>query len=219
MKLKFTRLAFLTSILFLVSCSPSTKISSSIKTSVEPPKQYQKIGIIAMVPKVENRATVEVALVETCIEKKIKAIATFGIFPFAGKTQELRKTLDEKEVKEIFKRRVNEYHLDAVLIITILDKRKETQYVPGNSFSVGIPVYGYNYYNYYSYAYSTVYSPGYYVTNSSYFVESNLYDVATEKLIWTGQTKTENPESIEVESSRFAKLIINELLSKKAIIQ
>ena len=84
--------------------------------------------------------------------------------------------------------------------------------------SPGYASYGYPYYGYYSYAYSTVYSTGYYTTATSYFIESNLYDVASQKLMWTAQTNTDDPTSIETESANFARIIADDLMVKKVIM-
>lgn len=201
---------------FFTGCV-STTLIGSLKVGESEPKKYGKLGVVVLSPKVYNRSVVEMSLAEEFRTNGVKAIATFDIFPMAGKMDELKEKMDAEAIQQKIRQRVSDNNLDAVLIVTLLDKNKETHYVQGSSFTLSAPVYGYPYYGYYNYAYSTVYSPGYYVTNTSYFIESNLYDVATEKLIWTGQTKTEDPESIEKESATFSKLIVGEILEKKAL--
>ncbi len=198
----------------------TTELIGSLKTTEDAPKKYQKLGVVVLSPQMYNRATVEMAIAEKLRAKGIKAIATFDIFPLVTKMAEVKEGgMSQDEIQQKVRQRVNDNNLDAVLIITVLDKQKETRYVEGSSFSIGAPVYGYPYYGYYGYAYSTVYSSGYYETTTKYFVESNLYDVATEKLIWTGQTKTDDPESIEKEAPKFADIIVGEILEKKAVAQ
>jgi len=205
-------------IVLLTGCS-STKLIGSLKVGEGEPKKYQKLGVVVLSPKMYNRSVIEMAVAGKLRSKGVGAIATFDIFPLAGKIGEIKKDagMDQDAVKKKVQQRVNDNKLDALLIITLLDKQKETQYVQGSGFTLSAPVYGYPYYGYYGYAYSTVYSPGYYTTSTKYFVESNLYDVATEKLLWTGQTKTQDPESIEKEAENYADIIVSEILAKKAL--
>ena len=41
-----------------------------------------------------------------------------------------------------------------------------------------------------------VYSPGYYDQTKIYYIETNLYNAKTEELIWTAQSRTYDPTSI-----------------------
>lgn len=219
LKLTMQRIISTLFIAFLFTGCATTEMLGSLKTSEAEPVKYKKLGVVVLSPTMYNRSTVELAVADKLRSKGIQAKATFDIFPFAGKISEIRESgMDETTIQQKVRQRVTENELDAVLIITLFDKQKETHYVQGSSISIGAPIYGYPYYGYYGYAYSTVYSSGYYETNTQYFVETNLYDVATGKLIWTGQSKTENPESIEKEAPAFADIIVNEMLAKKALI-
>jgi len=203
-------------IVLFTGCS-STKLIGSLKVGEGEPKKYQKLGVVVLSPKMYNRSVIEMAVAGKLRSKGVRAIATFDIFPMAGKIGEIDLGMDQEAIRKKVRQRVGDNKLDALLIITLLDKQKETQYVQGSSFTLSAPVYGYPYYGYYGYAYSTVYSPGYYTTSTKYFVESNLYDVGTEKLLWTGQTKTQDPESIEKEAENYAEIIVSEILGKKAL--
>jgi hypothetical protein len=150
-------------------------------------------------------------------QKGIKATPTFDIFPFAAK-QELFTDIDAEEMRQRIKERVEKFGFDGLLIVALLNQESETRYNQGSSFSVAFPAYQYNYYGYYQYAYTTIQAPGYYSTTTTYFLESNLYDVATEGLIWTAQTKTKrNTSSIHKDSQVFANIIAQELLKDKAL--
>jgi hypothetical protein len=60
-------------------------------------------------------------------------------------------------------------------------------YTPGPS--------AYGWYGDYYNSYSVVHTPGYYVTTSHVELETNVYDFATGKLVWSGASKTMNYES------------------------
>lgn len=211
----------------LGSCSRSaTKINASVKTTTNEPAQFKKMAILVLSPVMSNRAIVEIALDDKLSAQGISSITTFDAFPFAGNKELLDKMgLEGEALREKVREKVNENKIDALMIISLLDAKQEERYVQGTNFTIAgptfagyqYPVYGYNVWDYYSYAYATVYDRGYYKTTTTYFVETNLYDIATEKLIWTGQSETKDPASIEKEANNFATLIVNELFAKKVI--
>jgi hypothetical protein len=51
------------------------------------------------------------------------------------------------------------------------------------------------YFDYYGHVYGNAHSYGYRSTKTFYRLKTNLYDVKTEKLIWSGQSETLNPDS------------------------
>ena len=59
--------------------------------------------------------------------------------------------------------------------------------------------------------YDRIYQPGYYVTTTRYFWESNLYSTANQKLIFTVQTESFDPTSTEKMAHEYGTMIANEL--------
>ena len=56
-----------------------------------------------------------------------------------------------------------------------------------------------------------MYDPGYYVNDKTYFIESNLYDVESEDIIWSVQSEAYNPSNLESASNKYAAQLIKEL--------
>ena len=67
-------------------------------------------------------------------------------------------------------------------------------------FTTGFPGHYYNFNAYYSYAYTQFSRPGYYTTQTIVLLETNLYEVNTQELIWSMSSDT-------VEASSVVKLI------------
>lgn len=206
-------IAFLT----LLSSCRSTELIGSWKMEDIAPRSYKDVGIVVMTPNMSSRSIVESDIATVLAQKGVRATPTFDIFPFAGKG-ELFEEVDPEEMRQHVKERVTKFGFDALLIVAILNQKTETRYNQGSSFSLAVPAYQYNYYGYYQWAYATVSTPGYYTTKTTYFLESNLYDVASEGLIWTAQTKTKkDASSIHKESNVFANIIAQEIMKKKAL--
>ena len=68
-----------------------------------------------------------------------------------------------------------------------------------------------SYYGYYSYYYPMVYSPGYYTTNKTYYLESNFYDLEEDLLLWSIQSEAYNPSSIDSWFDQYSYDLLKEL--------
>jgi hypothetical protein len=76
--------------------------------------------------------------------------------------------------------------------------------------------YGYygSYYGYYNYYYPIVYSPSYYSVDKTFYFETNAYDLASDKLIWSVQSEAKNPSGLEEGFKEYAAMLIKYLEGK-----
>ena len=79
---------------------------------------------------------------------------------------------------------------DAVLLTRLIDTRTEQRTIPATPTYATAPHYGVPMQGYYGQGYTTVYAPAYQVEDKFATVEANLYDAATEKLVWTATSDT-----------------------------
>ncbi|WP_288369664.1 hypothetical protein [uncultured Algoriphagus sp.] len=189
----------------MLSCSPSVKILGSWTGPSTPPEGYNNIFVTALTDNILARQTVETDLDNLLLEEGVNAESSFDILPPGFKSS----GVDKEEVL----RKIRELGSDAILTVAVLDQTNETRYVPGSTMysPMGYGYYGrfWGYYNYYN---PVMYDPGYYTTDKNYYLEANLYDVATEELVWSSQSETTNPSSIETFSRSFSTTIINQLI-------
>jgi len=87
-------------------------------------------------------------------------------------------------------------NFDGVLVSRILGVDQSEEYVPPTTYAVPTTYHGYGYYGYYGTSYDVVHQPGYFKTNTTFRLETNLYAVAGGGLVWSGQSETLNPESL-----------------------
>lgn len=202
-------------VILTTSCSPAMKMLDTWKDPSFNLKDYKSVGVVLMSPNQNTKAAAEPEIARELVKNGIKASATFDIFAFAGNSEalsEINKGLTEEEINERIKGRVKKFGYDAILIMTVLDKEQEVEKRGGNvGLGVSAPYY-YNYAGYYSYAYSTISTPSYYETTTTYITESNIYDVDSEKLLWSGHSKLVNPDDLDKDSKMFAEIIVNEIL-------
>jgi hypothetical protein len=109
--------------------------------------------------------------------------------------------------------KIKSLNCELIFTINLVDKQSETRYQHGGMSYFGpYPGYGLHFRGFYTYWYPYIYDPGYYVTDKTYFMEGNLFDTASGTLIWTIQTESLNPNSIE----KFSKELID-MMMRKAI--
>ncbi|HMT28041.1 MAG TPA: hypothetical protein PKD91_02055 [Bacteroidia bacterium] len=200
---KFLAMMFASFLFF--SCSPTMKIVGSwVNTEKMKDKKYKSVFIIALTENFGYKAQVENDLAEAAAARGLNAVKSSVVFPYTF-------SKDNAPIKELLIEKIKGSGCDAVFTSVLVDQQSQTKYVPG---SVYAPMsYGYygDFYNYYNYYTPVVYNPGYYETNKTYFLESNLYDVATGELMWSVQSQAINPSDIQNFSKQYAYLLVQQL--------
>ncbi|HET8858939.1 DUF4136 domain-containing protein [Marivirga sp.] len=209
--LKYTLFIFLGLMVF-IGCSPSTNITATWKNPDLSESGFNNILVTAMVNNVSARESLETELALQLSKKGVLATQGMNLFP-----PDLR---DEKMgSKSELLNAINENKFDALITINLVESEMETRYVPGTTAYAPLNSFGYygNFWGYYNYWYPTVYDPGYYDTVKSYFLETNLYDAETEKLIWSAQSETVSPGTIENLSEDYSNIITRKLMNEGLI--
>lgn len=94
---------------------------------------------------------------------------------------------------------LHDENFDGVITMRLVSTDKETNYVPGSYTGMyyggfdGLysGMYGYGFGNWYGMYSTDFYDPGYYQETTSYMVETNIFALKENKLIWTGTTKSD----------------------------
>ena len=105
---------------------------------------------------------------------------------------------------------------DAVLLTRLTDTRTERRVVSSGP-TYAAPHYGMSYGGYYGQGYSTVYAPTYQVDDKFAMVESNLYDAATEKLVWTATSDTWLADANQKLVKDFVTIMMESLRKQKLV--
>jgi hypothetical protein len=201
------------SLAFIVyACVSSTQLTGSWKSPEATGKTYNNIVVAALTENILARQEVEKDMQNQLLQRGIKATKSIDIFPPTGSTKE---GPDVNLLLE--KMRGADY--DAVLTVALVDEETETRYVPSN---IGYrPVtyfswYG-NFRRYYTYWQPILYEPGYYTEDKIYYLETNLYGVDNDALVWSAQSHSHSPSSMRKAAEKLAELTINKLAEDNLI--
>jgi len=197
--------------ILLVSCA-NTKISQSW---VEPDnkKTYSNLLIIGIAESEQNRRAYESHFVDDLRAIGVGAEASYKLIKS-----------DEKIDRDSVAKAIQGLNIDGVIVTHLVAVDEETVYRPstgymyGGGYGVG---YGGGYYgglySYYPHVNSYVHDPGYYTTHETYTLETNLYDVESEELVWSARSRSFSPESVQEVIVDLTKLLIQDLENKNLI--
>lgn len=197
--------------LILTSCGTSTQIVGSWKKEgLSDSLAYKKVFVAALTNNLQAKQKVENELA--------------ALFSGAGAT--VTKSLDafppdieskNNRDKEALLKKIKDYDADLIVTNAVIDKQTQERYV-------GMPYapWGWagNFWGYYRGYYGRFYDPGYYTLERVYYLETNVFDAKTDKLIWSAQSKTPSPSSLNSFIEDYVKAIAekmkaDEILSSK----
>ncbi|WP_153796854.1 hypothetical protein [Foetidibacter luteolus] len=196
----------LPALLSLAGCS-STKVTDSWSDNTEKPA-LKKILVLGLFNDKDRntRMQMEEQLAEDLRAYGYDAVTSFNAYG----PKSFGNMSEDKALKML-----RNSGIDGVVTITLLDKSKERNYVPGN---MAYNPYPYRrFWGYYSYYYPRVYQPGYYETNTNYYFETNLYNIDNNKLLYSAQSQSFDPSSTRVLADEYAKTIVKDLKKKNII--
>ncbi len=185
----------------LLTCATPTRITGSWKNPAHSSKVIRHVYVAALTNNTVARTVAETEMAAALEKYGVKVTKSLTAFPPGNQK-------DSVTLEKVMSYVRND-NTDAILTITLIRQKSEVRYVPG---SYGYdPAIRYYYYGrfagYYSYWYPYMYDPGYYTEDEVYFIESNLYDVSTDELVWSAQSKTYNPSGFHPFSKEFAETI------------
>ncbi len=215
----FSVVLTLTLSFMISSCSPSIKTTSSwVNKEKLPAEPVKSVFIMAFTDKMDVRSHLEDALAVAAQKKGLKTYKSIDVIG----------PVDMKyiaPVKDVFMKKLQALNCETIFTVALVDATSETKYVSGTTLSYApysySPYSGYGGYGanaayggfggYYGYAVYTMSTPGYYKTDNKYFLEAKMFDLPTEELLLSIQTKADNPASIDKSSKEYAQAVMAEI--------
>jgi len=206
--MKFKIALLLLVALVMSGCGSTQKIVGSWADPEATSKgPYKKAFIIVLTQNEDANYFIESQMATTLISKGFKVVQSTDIFP-------PNFSLTKDFTKEMLADYLKKTGCDAVLTLALLDTKKVESYHPGTSYyPLNYGFYG-SYYGYYNYYYPQLYTPGYYSVDKTFYLELNLYDLASDKLLWSVQSKAKNPTDLNEWFKDYSYMLMNHLKSK-----
>lgn len=187
-------------LLVFTSCT-STKIVSSWR---EPDKQVtvdklNKVLVLALFKDETSRYKAEDQMVQYLDGK---GVASYSYL----------KTSFNENNEEALRRKIKNDGFDGSVTMRLVDVDKEKTYTPGIGSSY--PNYYRNFSGYYYRSWSYFSNPGYYSTTKTYTVETNVYSIKEDRIIWTGLTETTDPDGVDKMTAEITKVVFKKMIKE-----
>lgn len=167
------------------ACSKKGQLETTIPAAWRNPEfdgePFKKLFVIGVGRDGSYRRLYEDSMVAALEAEGVTAQASWLPFPENDK-------LDKVRVIQA----VQQGSFEAVLITRLLSVDEEVAYVPGKP-----PTSSDLYMSGYDQAHAVNSDPGYYATNTKYSVETAIYSVRDEMVVWLVRSETVNPDSVE----------------------
>lgn len=103
--------------------------------------------------------------------------------------------------------KVEAARVDGLVTVRLVGTSSEQRLVSG----APMPYYYAQPWGYYGYGYGMAYSPSYLVTDTEVQIETNIYSLKENRLLWSARTRTLNPESVNQFVDEVARAVGDEL--------
>ena len=180
-------------VLFAMSSCATTSTTSVWKDPAYQGK-INKVFVIGVASKDTNRRVFEDEFVRQLKMHSTGAVASYSVFQ-----------KDAIIDKDSIAAKARELGADTVLVARPVGRKTEQAYVPGQAYAVPGPYHRWG--SYYGYAAT----PGYVVDDEYVIVETNLYDLKTENLIWSSQSETIVLASDQELIKSFIQVMVNKM--------
>jgi len=197
--------------LLMIGCGSNQKITNSwINPQATENSPYKSIFVIVMAQNKGNSFSIEDRLAGIIASRGQKAVVSTSVFPPSF-------TDAEEFTREQMAEAIKRTGCDAVFVLAVLDVKKEEFYQPSRAYyPMNYGMYG-SYYGYYHYYSPMIYSPGYYTTDKTYYIETNFYDLEEDKLLFSIQSEAYNPSSLDSWFDKYSYDLLNELKTEGLI--
>ncbi len=193
------------------SCSANRLLSSWNDPTFENP-QPGEILIIAIARDETKRRIFEDTFADSLTHTKMKGIPSYTVSKQSAEPnlEELRATV---------KKTGAEY----VLITHIVGAKEQSFHqrasivVGTNTYPESTHTYGASLYSYYPFIFRSVHAPGVYTETVKVILETNIYDVKTEKIIWTARSESTNPVMTRDYYQNLINLFVDDLKNKNLL--
>ncbi|MBK9096572.1 MAG: DUF4136 domain-containing protein [bacterium] len=191
-------LVILFAALLITGCSSSNKISNSWKNpdvTIESAK-FQTVAVFAMVKNPDMRMDVEEAIASQM--PNTIAVPSYKMI-----------TNEELADLNAVKQKLNERGMEGALVLSVRKVDEKTSYYSSGMYPSAYYTFG----GYYNYAWNYMYDPYVYSSTNVYVdLETLIYSIKNDQLIWYGESTSVNPKDIQQTISELAVSIKEQLV-------
>ncbi|HYS69335.1 MAG TPA: hypothetical protein VEM14_03790 [Gemmatimonadaceae bacterium] len=155
-------------------------MTNSWKDPTVPVRKYQKVLAVFITKDGTIRRTAE----DQMARRIPNAVASYTVLPEEA-------LQDQAKAKEW----VQQNGFDGAVLMRPVALDKETNYVPGSG-GYTVPAGYRSTWGYWGSGWGYAADPGHYTQDKVLYIETNVYSLSDDKLVWSSRTKTYNPSNV-----------------------
>ena len=184
MPLRFAAVLPCAVLLCLAGCAGTTTFTSTWKApDVQAVNPAGKTVAAVFVSREEGRRRAgEDALAATLTARGVRGVAAYTLLPN-----------ERRDDGEAARAHLKEAGVNGVVVMRVVGRDQRVIYTPGFT----VPSYYGGFGPYWGYGWGTVYEPGYLQSDTLVSVETLVYSLDRDKLLWASTSRTANPRDID----------------------
>jgi len=179
------------------SCATQTQLTSQWKDPSFTGAPGQKVAVVAVTGSERNTMIWESSM--------STALQSAGAVPVAGSTMFPNTWSGQRPDSATLVNTINQTGVQLVMVSRLMAVNQVQTYVPGTV--------TYGYYGYYSGGMAVVGTPGYYETDTEVVLETNVFDVYTQKLVWSAASSTLDPSNANDAASSISNAVVQNMVA------
>ncbi|UCG14000.1 MAG: hypothetical protein JSU72_05885 [Deltaproteobacteria bacterium] len=192
---------------FLLSCTgASTKLTSVWKDSTYEGGFLNSVMVVGVSDNFQDRKMFEDVFTKRLKSNGMRAVAS-----------NVAISSDDQLNRDNIKRSAEKLGIDAVLVTHLISVEEKTVYRPPPTNPLPPEPYYNNLSSYYPVVSEYTHYPGYYSKHKYVRLESNLYETATEKLIWSVKSETVETATVKQTIDSLCTAVMKNLRQNKLI--
>jgi hypothetical protein len=188
----------LTVALLLGACASNTEMVNAWKDPTLAPRRFNKVLVVY----ISKDAGLRYAAEDQLAKRLGNAVPAYKVIPDSL-------LLDREKAKAFVKKA----GFDGAVVMRPVKVDQETTYVPGQTYVV--PSTYSSMWGYWGTGWDYAYDPGYVKQDQVVSVETNVYSVADDMLVWASRTKTYNPDSVRKLVNEIVDATVDEMKKQK----
>jgi hypothetical protein len=108
---------------------------------------------------------------------------------------------------------------NGAVVMRVVGKNQRVTYTPGYAAVAPLSPYYYGFGPYWGYGWGAVYEPGYLQTDTLVSVETLVYSLERDKLLWASTSRTTNPQNLDTLINEVASATAKEMVDEGVLAQ
>jgi len=175
-------------VFWVAACGKSTQFVLTYKDPAAEPLNWkgQKLAAFVFSSSEATRRSGELALARQLSQRGVQGVPGYEIVP-----ANLSREGEKDKARELLK----DAGVVGAVVMRVVGRSQRIDSSPGAYWLTGS--YYSSFWGYWGYGWSAVYQPGYMNTETVVTVETLVYSIADDKLVWAGRSSTTDPKNVQ----------------------